>query len=73
MDRGRCVFDVLVTIMGNHDDEAEILAFARDLERFVIRGHRLGLAVEVRDQRLARIVHQRIAVPAGDPLPLGDE
>ncbi len=60
------MFDVLVTIIGSLDDEAEALTFARDLEDQIARARRLGLVIEVRDNRLAKIIHKRSIVPAKD-------
>ncbi|MTJ83596.1 MAG: hypothetical protein F8N37_21630 [Telmatospirillum sp.] len=60
------MFDVLATIIGNLDDEATAMAFARDLEEYLVRAHRLGLIVEIRNDRLARTIHKRIAIPGTD-------
>lgn len=64
-----CVFDILLTIMGNLDDETEILAFAQDLEDYIARARRLGFIVEVRDDRLARIIRKQIMLPVGNAPP----
>jgi cell division FtsZ-interacting protein ZapD len=57
------VFDILVTIIGDLDDEAEILAFANAIEAPVRRARELGFAVEIRDNRLATIIRKRVALP----------
>ncbi|MDR3437506.1 hypothetical protein [Telmatospirillum sp.] len=63
------MFDILLTIMGNLDDETEILAFAQDLEDYIARARRLGFIVEVRDDRLARIIRKQIMLPVGNAPP----
>lgn len=58
------MFDILATIVGKFDGEADILAFARDLETCIARvGHR-GIIVEVRDNRLAEVIRKRTVIPA---------
>ena len=59
------MFDILVTIMGNLEDETEALALARDLAGCIARAHHLGIAVEVRDSRLAKIIGERMVLPGG--------
>ncbi|HXP98012.1 MAG TPA: hypothetical protein VN809_14955 [Telmatospirillum sp.] len=53
------MFDILVTIMGDLDSEADALAFAQDLEDCVARARHLGAVVEVWDNRRAMIVRKR--------------
>lgn len=61
------MFDILATIVGKFDGEAEVLAFARELEDCVTRvGHR-GIVVEVRDNRLAEVIRKRTVVPKVTP------
>ena len=57
------MFDILVTMIGSLADEAAAQAFARDLEVHVARAHDLGLIVEIRDDRVARVIRKRIALP----------
>lgn len=59
------MFDILATIVGSCDDEARILDFAREMEACVVRAGRLGIAVEVRDGRLAKIIRRRALLPDG--------
>jgi hypothetical protein len=69
------VFDILVTMIGSLADEAAAQAFARDLEVHVARAHDLGLIVEIRDDRVARVIRKHVAVPrplhgaSDEPLP----
>lgn len=58
------MFEILVTIAGSLDDEAEALALAQDLEDYIVRARRLGIAVEVWDTRLAQAIRKRVTLPA---------
>jgi hypothetical protein len=58
------VFDILATIVGEFDDEADILAFAQDLEDCVVRAACRGIAIEVRDNRLAAVIRKRARIPS---------
>ena len=64
---GYRVFDILATIVGKFDGEADAIAFAQDIERCVTRVRHRGIVVEVRDNRLADTIHKRIVLPAMDP------
>lgn len=60
------MFDILATIMGNLDDEAEALALAKDLEDYFSRVRRLAFLVEVRDNRQGLVIRKRNGFPAGN-------
>ncbi len=58
------MFDILATIVGEFDGEADILAFAQDLEDCVVRAAHRGIAIEVRDNRLAAVIRKRAVIPS---------
>ncbi len=60
------MYDILITIMGDLDDEAEALTFAQDIEDRSALLSQLGVAIEVWDNRQAKIIHRRILVPPAD-------
>lgn len=55
-------FEVLVTIMGRIEDQAEAERIAKELEAAVARAGTLGCVIEIRDSRLARSLRQ-VVVP----------
>ncbi|PKU23593.1 hypothetical protein [Telmatospirillum siberiense] len=57
------MFDILATIVGTFEGEADVLAFAQDIEACVVRARRRGIVVEVRDNRLAEIIRKRTLLP----------
>lgn len=63
----RPVFEILLTIMGHFDDEAEALDFAQKLEDSLARARQLGFVIEVRDERLAKAIRKRLILPADQP------
>ncbi len=65
---GDGVFDILITIMGDIDNEAEALAFAQDIEDRARRASRLGVAIEVWDNHRATVLRRRVLVPPADRL-----
>lgn len=61
------VFEILLTIMGHFEDEAEALDFAQDLEDSLARARQLGFVIEVRDERLAKAIRRRLILPTDQP------